>query len=118
MRFLIDECVWKGAGRALEQLGHDVAYVVLDSSGISDEAVLDRGEREDRVVITMDRRMTRLVMEGESVPRGIVVLQQADTCRTAELILPLLNQIPGQITIIDAEGEPRFRPITWARRSK
>ncbi|MEQ7156284.1 DUF5615 family PIN-like protein [Brevundimonas aurifodinae] len=113
MKFLIDECLWKGVGGALSERGHDVAYVVLVSPGLADEDVLDWAEREDRVVLTHDRRMSTLVRYGEFVPRGIVVVDELLVYQTADLIAPLLNQLPGQITTIEPDKPPRMRPIGW-----
>lgn len=115
MKFLLDECVWKGAGEALRQAGHEVRFVSLEAVGMPDEDVLDWGEREDRVVITHDRRMGHLVAEGRHTPRGLVVVKQSLARDTAEILLPLLNILPGHLVTIDKPGEERIRPLVWAR---
>ncbi len=40
---------------ALRQRGHDVAWIRSDSPGISDVEVLERAQRENRIVVTFDK---------------------------------------------------------------
>lgn len=40
---------------ALRQHGHDVAWIRTDSPGASDVKILERAQRENRVVITFDK---------------------------------------------------------------
>jgi predicted nuclease of predicted toxin-antitoxin system len=112
LKFLIDECVWRGAGRQLEAEGHDVAYVAPERRGAPDEGVLEIAEQEDRIVITLDRRMAYLVATAEFAPRGLVVLRENLVRRAGELLAPLLNMMPGNTITIDSPEKRRIRPMT------
>lgn len=55
MRLLANENFPGDAVLALRQHGHDVAWIRTDSPGISDVEVLDRAQRENRIVVTFDK---------------------------------------------------------------
>ncbi len=55
MRILANENFPGDAVTALRQRGHDVAWVRTDSPGISDVEVLERAQRENRIVVTFDK---------------------------------------------------------------
>jgi predicted nuclease of predicted toxin-antitoxin system len=55
MRLLANENFPGDAVTALRQHGHDVAWIRTDSPGVSDIEVLERAQRENRIVITFDK---------------------------------------------------------------
>lgn len=55
MRLLANENFPGDAVTALRQHGHDVAWVRTDSPGSSDVEVLDRAQREHRIIVTFDK---------------------------------------------------------------
>ena len=55
MRFLADENFPGDAVNALNDLGHEVAWVRREAPGISDREVLARAVRERRIVVTFDK---------------------------------------------------------------
>ena len=55
MRILANENFPADAVSALRDRGHDVAWIRTDSPGITDKDVLDRAQREDRILITFDK---------------------------------------------------------------
>jgi predicted nuclease of predicted toxin-antitoxin system len=55
MQFLANENFPADAVFALRDQGHDVTWIRTDSPGISDSEVLDRAQREDRILITFDK---------------------------------------------------------------
>ncbi len=55
MRILANENFPGDAVEALRQQGHDVAWVRTDAPGSSDQAVLQRAQAEDRIVVTFDK---------------------------------------------------------------
>lgn len=118
MKFLLDECVWKGVALTLASEGHDVRLVAVETPGLPDEDVLDWAEREERVLITHDRRMGHLVAEGLHAPRGLAVLKQSLAQDAAMLILPLLNLLPGHLVVIEGPDEHRVRPLAWAMSAR
>jgi len=61
MRLLANENFPGDAVTALRQYGHDVAWIRTDSPGISDIEVLERAQRENRIVVTFDKDFGELV---------------------------------------------------------
>jgi len=59
--FLADENFPLDTVRRLGEAGHDIAVVVRDSPGMSDEEILERADHEGRVVLTFDRDYGRLL---------------------------------------------------------
>lgn len=76
MYFLADENYPFDAVRRLREAEHNVAAIVRESSGASDEEILERAACEGRVILTFDRDYGRLVYEEPPekslVPVGIV----------------------------------------------
>lgn len=55
MHLLANENFPGEAVAALRRHGHDVAWIRTDSPGISDVKVLERAQRENRIVVTFDK---------------------------------------------------------------
>jgi len=53
MRILANENIPEDAVVALRERGHDVAWVRTDAPGSSDIKVLERAQREERIVVTL-----------------------------------------------------------------
>jgi predicted nuclease of predicted toxin-antitoxin system len=58
MRFLADENFPASAVRALQEAGHDVAWVMTIAPGIADMDVLAWTAREGRILLTFDKIAT------------------------------------------------------------
>lgn len=83
MRLLADENVPRGLVDALRARGHDVAWVVEDDRGATDERIVRRALAEARVLLAFDndvaararagrRRSSILVRRRASSPEGTV----------------------------------------------
>ena len=55
MRILANENFPGDAVIALRQRGHDVAWVRTDVPSSSDIAILERAQRENRIIVTFDK---------------------------------------------------------------
>ena len=55
MRILADENVPGDAVLALRARGHDVAWVLADAPGMSDDRIIARAQAESRVLVTFDK---------------------------------------------------------------
>lgn len=55
MLFLANENFPLDAVEVLRQNGHDVAWIRVESPGISDPEVLSRAESENRILLTFDK---------------------------------------------------------------
>jgi predicted nuclease of predicted toxin-antitoxin system len=117
--FLADENYPFDAVRRLRKAGHDVAAIVRDSSGASDEEILERAVREARVVLTFDRDYGRLLYEESLVPVGIVYFRfdPSPPEEPADYLLALLAQpgfsVAGKLTVLERD-RVRQRPLPEA----
>lgn len=61
MRLLANENIPLATIRLLREQGHDVAAVLEDASGTTDEEVLRRAHEESRILLTFDRDYGELI---------------------------------------------------------
>jgi len=78
MRLQADENVPLDVVTALRLRGHDVAWVREDMPGAEDMRVLERAQRENRVVLTFDKDFGELAIRRQ-IPAvsGIILLRIA-----------------------------------------
>jgi predicted nuclease of predicted toxin-antitoxin system len=78
VRILANENVALAAVQALRARGHDVAWVREDAPGTPDEAVLDRAQAEQRVLLTFDKDFGELAFRrGLPAACGVILLRIA-----------------------------------------
>src|SRR5438128_2148567 len=93
MRFLANENFPGEAVSALRAHGHDVAWVLADSPGVSDRDVLARAVREERVLLTFDKDFGELAWRaGLPATSGVILFrvpmpQPADVGELASIII-------------------------------
>ena len=75
LRWLADECVAAELVGRLRAAGHDVAFVLEDSPGISDTEIVQRAAREDRLLLTEDRDFGELIIRQLLSVPGVVLLR-------------------------------------------
>ncbi len=81
MRWLADECVDAAVVMELRRLGHDVAYVAEQSSGLTDPEVLTKARQEDRLLLTEDKDFGDLVFRSQLAAPGVILLRLAQEDR-------------------------------------
>jgi predicted nuclease of predicted toxin-antitoxin system len=94
MRILANENFPADAVDALRVSGHDVAWVRSDRPGISDREVLERAQREARLVITFDKDFGELAFHaGLPATSGIVLFRitPSSAARIAKVALAALE---------------------------
>jgi predicted nuclease of predicted toxin-antitoxin system len=75
-RLLADENVPGAVVAALRQQGHDVAWIREDAPGSPDPEVLERAQRENRVVVTFDKDFGELAFRrGLAASVGVVLFR-------------------------------------------
>ena len=75
-RLLADENVPGAVVAALRQQGHDVAWIHEDAPGSPDSEVLERAQRESRVVVTFDKDFSELAFRrGLAASVGVVLFR-------------------------------------------
>lgn len=75
MRFLVDESTGKRLAKLLENRGHDVVFVGDVAPSASDEEVLEKAEKENRILITDDKDFGELVFRMERPTKGVILLR-------------------------------------------
>lgn len=76
MRFLANENFPGIAVKALQKLGHDIAWVRIDAPGSSDQEVLRRARKEQRILITFDKDFGELAFrDGLPADCGIILFR-------------------------------------------
>jgi len=116
MYFLANENFPLDAVEALRQNGHDVAWIRVDSPGISDPEVLSRAQAEDRILLTFDKDFGELAFRSKlpatsgiilfriKTPSGAVVAEKV--ART----IALRNDWRGHFSVIE-DDKIRMRII-------
>lgn len=74
-RILADENVDRPIVLWLREQGHDVVEVAAVSPGATDEALIRLSRQDDRVLVTFDRDVGRLLMSSRDVHPGVVYLR-------------------------------------------
>lgn len=74
MLFLANENFPFDAVEALRQNGHDVAWIRVDSPGISDPEVLSRAQAENRILLTFDKDFGELAFRSKLPARSGIIL--------------------------------------------
>ena len=76
MRILANENFPFDAVSALRDYGHDVVWIRTEAPGSSDTEVLDRAQREDRILITFDKDFGELAYHRKfSALSGIILFR-------------------------------------------
>ncbi len=107
MRLQADENVPLDVVTALRLRGHDVAWVREDMPGAEDMRVLERAQRENRVVLTFDKDFGELAIRRQ-IPAvsGIILLRIAapSSAILASMVVTILedrDNWPGHFSVID-----------------
>jgi predicted nuclease of predicted toxin-antitoxin system len=78
MKFLVDECTGPAVAKWLRTQGHDVLSAYDRLRGASDEDILARAFRENRVLITNDKDFGEQVYRSGRLHCGIILLRLND----------------------------------------
>jgi predicted nuclease of predicted toxin-antitoxin system len=117
IRLLLNENIPLASARLLRKVGLDIISILEDSPGISDQEIMERANREGRIIVTFDRDYGELIYR-QHLPAPIGVLYLRFTPLTpeepADYVLRLLKykNIPlaGRFTVAD-RTQIRQRPL-------
>lgn len=116
MNILLDTCVAGGAKDELRAAGHDVFWTGELAQDPGDEDILAQAQREQRVLITLDKDFGELAIRRNLPHCGIVRLvnisarQQGAVCQ--EVLTRYASELTrGSIVTVEA-GRVRIRPPT------
>ena len=115
MKLLPDEGVDAAIVARLRSDGHDVVYVAELSPGITDDAVLELANFDERILVTADKDFGDLVFRLRRVAFGILLvrLPGLPSARKADSVAQVIGEhgeeMPGAFTVLSA-GLVRIRP--------
>jgi predicted nuclease of predicted toxin-antitoxin system len=114
MRLLLDTCVWGGAKAQLQAAGHDVFWTGDLSIDPGDEAILAQANREQRVLVTLDKDFGELAIRRTLPHCGIMRLVNVSARQQGAVCQQVLGQYGHELTrgamITVESGRVRIRP--------
>lgn len=116
MRILPNENFPLDAVEALRQVGHDVAWVHTDAPASSDQAVLQRAQAEDRIVVTFDKDFGELAFRARLPSSSGIILFPISTAspqhvaRVAVAVLDSRTDWAGNFSVVE-DRRVRVTPL-------
>lgn len=116
MKILANENFPRPAVEALRDRGHDILWARTEMPGIDDDGVLDRAQRENRLVLTMDKDFGELAFRwGLPSSCGVVLFRMA--ARSPQWITSRIVNVmesgsewAGSFAVVE-EHRTRVRPL-------
>ena len=116
MRFLANENVPLVVVTALREDGHDTAWVREDAAGSTDDQVLDRAVKEERILLTFDKDFGELVFvrrvkgtQGVVLFRGLGASPE-ETATFVRTAIASRSDWVGRFSVVE-RGRVRMRPL-------
>ena len=91
LRLLVDVSLGLSLETRIRNSGHDAVFVRDLDPRLPDSAILDLAQREDRVVVTMDKDFGELVFRSQRPHRGVLLLRLEE--QSAKASVPILSEI-------------------------
>ena len=120
MIIIADECVDFQIVQVLKDLGHDVDYIGLERSGITDEQVIDIAKQKKGIILTADKDFGELTYRLFLFNYGIIFYRLSG-CSNDEKKKIILNafenygdKFANNFTVITKSGI-RLRNLTFLR---
>lgn len=116
MRLIANENVPSAAVVALSAEGHDVLWVRTEMPGASDHEVLERAQRDGRLVITFDKDFGELAFRHRlPASQGIVLFRittpsPESVARTMVAVLSARADWAGHFSVVD-DDSVRMTPL-------
>jgi predicted nuclease of predicted toxin-antitoxin system len=107
MNFLADESCAGPVIQALREAGHDVVAISEVAAGVADDEVLDRAQREKRVLITEDRDFGELVYARGRSSSGVILVRFPSRARrvkpatVVEAVAKLGTRLQDSFTVVE-----------------
>jgi len=115
MRILANENLPRAVVEALRAEGHDVSWVWEGGRGSSDSSILDRAQREDRLVATCDKDFGDLAFRSRTPATcGVILFRISGSLDVQSRLICLALRGPaewrGRFTTVTNE-RVRMRPL-------
>jgi|SRR3989338_874902 len=116
LRFLIDESSGKKLAGFLKEKGFDAVYVGDWLKGADDEAILQKSNQEDRILITNDSDFGELIFRWKKPSSGIIFLRlmtdnPSNRLKVALFLIQTLNKKLKKRFIVASENKVRIRDM-------
>ena len=79
IKFLVDECTGKRLSNILNAAGYDTVFVGDWRPSAPDDEVLDKANKEGRVLITDDKDFGELIFRLEKPSSGVILIRTSTT---------------------------------------
>jgi predicted nuclease of predicted toxin-antitoxin system len=115
VKFLADECVDAAVVARLRADGHDALSVAELAPGISDDAVLELANADERILVTADADFGELVFRQRRVTFGVLLVRLAGlpSAHKADAVTQVVvehgGEMAGAFTVL-SPGLVRIRP--------
>lgn len=90
MRFLVDECTGSKVANWLRQQNHEVFSVFDELRGMTDDEILSKASKENRILITNDKDFGEMIFREQRQHYGIIFMWLDDE-RSSNKITVLEN---------------------------
>jgi predicted nuclease of predicted toxin-antitoxin system len=115
MNFLADESCAAPVIRGLREAGHDVLAIAEAAAGVSDEEVLERATRDQRVLITEDLDFGNLVFARGLPAAGVILVRFREPSRRAKpaSVIEAVSQLGSRLRnafVVIEPGRVRINP--------
>ena len=100
MKFLVDECTGKRLAKLLEKAGIDVVFVGDWKPSATDDEVLEKAEKEDRILITDDKDFGEQIFRLGRPSKGVILLRLSTTDPMKRF--QVLNEV---LKLVDVRGK-------------
>ena len=97
MKFIADENLGIKVPKYLKSLGYNIVWVQKISPGAPDIRILEKANREKRILITLDKDFGELVFKEKLASAGVILLRLKDESveNKKRVLLKLLNSKKG-----------------------
>jgi predicted nuclease of predicted toxin-antitoxin system len=120
LRCLADENFPAATVTALRDRGHDVAWIHTDAPGSKDQAVLERAQSEERILLTFDKDFGELAFRfGLRAASGVILFRLPTpspeyVTRVVVSVLESRTDWSGQFAVVEG-GSIRLTPLPKQR---
>ncbi|MGD2158752.1 MAG: DUF5615 family PIN-like protein [Anaerolineales bacterium] len=85
MRFLVDECAGPIVARWLREQGDDVFSVYEQARGMTEDAIVEKANIEERILITNDKDFGEKIYRERKSHKGVILLRLDDERASNEI---------------------------------
>ncbi len=99
MRFLVDECAGTSVADWLKSGKHDVFSVFEQWRGATDEAILEKCQQENYILITSDKDFGEMVFRNQKIHNGVILVRCEPNIfsKRIEVLKKLLQNYPNNL---------------------